>query len=183
MRCLALYILISLWITGLARAQAPGTGAVAGEVTDPSGAVVASARVSIVSEGTNSSRIASTTPEGLFRVALLSPGNYSMFVVAPGFKREVLSSISVVVAETTVVNVELKIGTTPTEIEVKGSTELAQTESSALGRVTGEKTILALPLANRVAVREHNRWTAARITRSGSGTRSAVPMILDTKLM
>src|ERR1700694_2089654 len=91
MRCLALYILISLWITGLARAQAPCTGAVAEEVTDPSVAVVASARVSIVSEGTNSSRIASTTPEGLFRVALLSPGNYSMFVVAPGFERVVVS--------------------------------------------------------------------------------------------
>jgi hypothetical protein len=39
------------------------------------------------------------------------------------------------------------------------------------------------PLASRVAVREHNRWTAVRITRSGSGTRSAVPMILDAKLM
>src|SRR6202790_3220729 len=149
MRYVALYILISLVITGFARAQAPGTGAVAGEATDPSGAVVANARVSVVSEGTNSSRLASTTPEGLFRVTLLSPGNYSIIVVAPGFERVVLSSISVAVAETTVVNVELKIGTTPTEIEVKGSTELAQTESAASGRVTGERTILALPLANR----------------------------------
>jgi hypothetical protein len=40
-----------------------------------------------------------------------------------------------------------------------------------------------LPRANLVAVREHRRWTAARITRSGNGTRSAVPMIRDTKLM
>jgi hypothetical protein len=44
-------------------------------------------------------------------------------------------------------------------------------------------SLSASPPASRVAVREHNRWTAARIKRSGSGTRSALPMILDTKLM
>ena len=46
-----------------------------------------------------------------------------------------------------------------------------------------EESLSALPLASLVAVREHNRWTAARTTRSGSGTRSAVPMILETTLM
>ena len=46
-----------------------------------------------------------------------------------------------------------------------------------------EASLSALPLASRVAVREHSRWIAARITMSGSGTRSAVPMIEETKLM
>ena len=40
-------------------------------------------------------------------------------------------------------------------------------------------SLSASPLASRVAVREHSRWIAARMTRSGSGTRSAVPMIGD----
>jgi hypothetical protein len=44
-------------------------------------------------------------------------------------------------------------------------------------------SLSALPPASRVAVREHIRSMAARITRSGSGTRSAVPMIFATKLM
>ena len=44
-------------------------------------------------------------------------------------------------------------------------------------------SLSALPLASRVAVREHSRWIAARMIRSGSGTRSAVPMMLETKLM
>ena len=46
-----------------------------------------------------------------------------------------------------------------------------------------EASLSASALASRVAVREHSRWMAARTTTSGNGTRSAVPMILDTKLM
>ena len=44
-------------------------------------------------------------------------------------------------------------------------------------------SLSALALASRVAVREHSRWIAARMMTSGSGTRSAVPIILETKLM
>ena len=44
-------------------------------------------------------------------------------------------------------------------------------------------SLSASPWASRVAVREHSRWIAARMTTSGSGTRSAVPIMLETKLM
>ena len=46
-----------------------------------------------------------------------------------------------------------------------------------------DASLSALPLASLVAVREHSRWIAARMMTSGSGTRSAVPMIVETKLM
>ena len=46
-----------------------------------------------------------------------------------------------------------------------------------------QASLSALPVASRVAVREHSRWIAARMMTSGSGTRSAVPMIVETKLM
>ena len=44
-------------------------------------------------------------------------------------------------------------------------------------------SLSALPIASRVAVREHSRWIAARMTTSGSGTRSAVTIMLETTLM
>jgi hypothetical protein len=44
-------------------------------------------------------------------------------------------------------------------------------------------SVAALPSAIRAAVREHSRWIAARMMRSGSGTHSAVPMIRETKLI
>lgn len=138
-----------LLVAGSLKAQAPGTGAFAGSVSDPSGAVVANARVSVVSEETSSSRTVSTTLEGAFRVPLLAPGNYSLFVQKAGFKEKILHSIHVVVSETAVVNVKLEVGSASVKIEVAGSPELAQAESGALGWVTDEKMIVDLPLATR----------------------------------
>ena len=102
-----------------------------------------------MNEETNLSRSLTTTSKGFFRASLLPPGNYSVTVEASNFESQIVHSIRVVVAETAVVEVSLKLGSASTEIEVNGSSELAQTEGSALGRVTDEKTIVALPLANR----------------------------------
>jgi hypothetical protein len=138
-----------LMVASFLNAQAPGTGAIAGSVYDPSGALVANARVSVTSEETNSSRTVSTTSDGAFRLPLLPPGNYSMLVEEVGFKQKILRSIHVVVSETAVVNVELEVGSDNVKIEVAGSPELVQTESAALGWVTDQKLILDLPLSSR----------------------------------
>ena len=146
---LVLWSVLPFLLAGVLSAQSPATGSVSGEVLDPSGAAVPDARVSIVNEGTNLSRSVTTTSEGFFRASLLPPGSYELTVEAPEFQRQVVHSVSVVVAETAIVEVSLKIGSAATQVEVRGSTELAQTEVSALGRVTDEKTIVALPLGNR----------------------------------
>src|SRR5215472_8717784 len=139
----------NLLTTGVLRAQSPGTGAITGEVFDPSKAVIADAQVSLLNEETNQTRRVTTNSEGFFRVPLLSPGSYSLTVEAPGFDKQIMTSIPVAVAETTPVKVDLKVGKASAKIEVIGSSELAQTEVSTLGRTTSERYITALPLANR----------------------------------
>jgi Carboxypeptidase regulatory-like domain/TonB-dependent Receptor Plug Domain/TonB dependent receptor len=141
--------LLVLFTASFLEAQAPGTGAIAGSISDPSGAVVAHARVSVISEETNSSRTVNATAEGVFRVPLLLPGNYSIVVEQAGFKQKIMHSVHVVVSETAVVDVKLEVGADTVKIEVSGASELAQTESAALGWVTDEKLIVELPLANR----------------------------------
>lgn len=120
--------------TGFLRAQAPGAGAIAGTVTDPSGAVVA-------------------TPEGGFRLSLLPPGNDSMAVAEQGFRQPTLRSIQVAVAQprlsTAIVSVRLETGRDGVKIEVPGSARLAETRSSARGWVTDQSWIVDLPLAKR----------------------------------
>jgi hypothetical protein len=143
-------VLLILLTTGLLTAQAPGTGAITGQIVDPTGAVIANAHVTAVSEETGSSRTVTTTSEGYFFVPLLQPGNYSLVVVADHFQPRTLRSIHAMVTETEVVNVALAIrAPSPTTIEVSGSPELAQTEISALGQVTDQATIVSLPLTNR----------------------------------
>ena len=130
-------------------AQTPGTGGIAGAVVDPTGAVLPNAAVHVVSQGTGWSRTTVTGADGLFRAPLLPPGEYSVVVSASGFQTKSVDSVHVVAGETTVFNVRLAVGTVASETAVVAAPEFAQTESSALGRVTDARTITALPLANR----------------------------------
>src|ERR1700683_3459672 len=82
-------------------AQAPGTGAMAGQVFDSSGAVIAGAHVSIVDDATGVARDVVTNEQGAFRSTSLPPGSYSVTVEVSGFQRELVHQITVVVTETT----------------------------------------------------------------------------------
>lgn len=149
-RVFACWIVFGFLSSAILLAQAPGTGAISGSVTDPSGAVLSHARINVTSEETGSARGAHTTAEGLFRVALLPPGDYSVEVSANGFQSKKVRSIHVTVTEVAVVNIRLEVGTaSSTKIEVHGSPSLAQVESASLGRVTDQNTLVSLPLANR----------------------------------
>jgi hypothetical protein len=75
------------------RAQAPGTGAITGKVHDPSGLVVANAAVSAVNESTDVTRTVATNSAGVFTMALLLPGPYSVSVNYPGFAENALHSV------------------------------------------------------------------------------------------
>jgi hypothetical protein len=121
---------VAVLARGFLRAQAPGAGAIAGTVTDPSGAVVA-------------------TPEGGFRLSLPPPGNDSMAVEQEGCKPPTLRSIHDAVSATAIDNVRLETGRDAVKIEVPGSAQLAETGSSAGGWVTDQSWIVDLPLANR----------------------------------
>ena len=66
-------VTILLLASSSLHAQSPGTGAIAGIVADPSGAVLTKATVLVISDETHVSRSVSTSPEGEFRVALLPP--------------------------------------------------------------------------------------------------------------
>jgi hypothetical protein len=150
--CGASWLLLTALVVLLpasASAQAPGTGAIAGKVLDSSGAVVPGAHVSVIDDGTGVARDVVSNEQGAFRSTSLSPGSYSVTVEVPGFQREVVHQINVVVTETTPVVVHLKLGATSSDVTVTASTGLAQTLTAALGWVTDEHTIESLPLANR----------------------------------
>src|ERR1700726_1005106 len=75
------------------------TGAIAGTVSDPSGALVPRAAVVINSEGTGEKRDLATDVEGNFSVQFLTPGNYDVTVRAPGFDPLILKSVQVQITE------------------------------------------------------------------------------------
>lgn len=149
LRCCATVIALLSVLTSFAHAQAPGTGAIRGTVYDTSSSIIQNASVTLVSESTGGTRTASTDASGSFSFSLLTPGSYSVTVESSGFAAKTATSVSVVVSETRVVDFHLSVASAATNVYVSPSVELAQTESSTLGRAVDEETIQALPLSNR----------------------------------
>ena len=130
-------------------AQAPGTGAVKGSIYDPAGSTVQQAHVVLKSESTDAIRVGLSDGAGAFAFTLLSPGTYTVSVEATGFAKKSTQGIQVVVAETSVVDLHLTVESVGTTITVGPDVELAQSETSTLGRAVDHETIEALPLSNR----------------------------------
>ena len=95
---ITLAALLCAAIPALLRAQA-GSGELTGEVRDPSGAVVAGARVSLTQDDTNLTFASATSDGGIYSFSALKPGLYELAVEATGFKRFVRQQIRVVTAE------------------------------------------------------------------------------------
>jgi len=129
--------------------QTPGTGAISGVVYDPSNRVIANAEVLAVNEATQASRSVNTTAEGVFRFPLLPPGSYTVTVTAAGFAPRVSKSVPVTVSETSSLSVTLTVTQASANVVVEGGAEMAELESSTLGRAVEQEAIQSLPLANR----------------------------------
>jgi hypothetical protein len=130
-------------------AQSAGTGALAGTITDPSGAVVPGVNVTATNTETNQSRTTTTSTDGSYKFTLLPPGNYRIRFTATGFKSEEVPSVTVVVTETPVLNRTLEVGTQAEQVVVEATVTILQTQDSTLGTVVGNQTMTALPLTNR----------------------------------
>src|SRR5690349_20838991 len=85
-------------------AQSAGTGAVTGTVRDASGGVIPGVMVTLTSADTNQTRTTITAEEGGYRFALLPPGNCGVRFSLPEFKTSEVSSVTVRVTETVVVD-------------------------------------------------------------------------------
>src|SRR6202008_2206436 len=68
---------------------------------------------------------------------------------APGFETAIDNSVAVVAGETTTLELKMNVGKANDTVEVSGAADLAQTETSTLGRAIDEEAIQSLPLANR----------------------------------
>lgn len=138
--------LFLLFLTALAFSQGTQSGAIAGSVTDPSGAVVGATTVTIVNDATkNIERTVVTTGDGLFSATLLPPGKYTVTIKAPGFKSH-SEKVEVLLTQTTRLNVKLEVGAVSETVEVTATANRVNTESATTGQPIDAATMSALPL-------------------------------------
>ena len=129
-------------------AQDP-SGAIEGAVTDPSGAVVPAARVTVRNAGTGLARETVSGPDGFYRVLALPVGAYVLGVESAKFAKFEQQPIQVNVNQTVRVDVKLATASVSESVTVSGHVQLVDASSTSLGRVVTGREIVDLPLNGR----------------------------------
>ena len=124
-------------------------GSIVGAITDPSGARVSGAQVTLTNRETNQSTRVTSNDAGDYKADLLRIGTYSIAVEKQGFQRAVESAVEIVVNQAARVDFALRIGSVSQTAEVSAAAPLLETESSSLGTVETQRRISSLPLNGR----------------------------------
>src|SRR5215469_13579465 len=165
--------------SGIASAQT--SGSISGAVSDPSGAVVASAPIVVTNTATNVSRSTTTDSAGIYTVPDLVPGPYSVRVNMAGFQ-PMTTNVSVQVQQAVRVDFALVVGQASQTIEVSSTAAALDTENGTVGTVIENQRINDLPLNGRdyfqlVALSPNVTYgfaPAAQASSREGGTRSTI---------
>ena len=118
----------------------------AGTITDPSGGVVANAKVTITETSTGQVYSILTNSLGEFVRPALKASTYAVSVSAPGFKTTEQKDIVLTPGERTGISLTLTVGDVGQTVEVSASAQLLQTESTQVGAALDSKTVTDVPL-------------------------------------
>lgn len=142
-----IFVIILSLVAGLS-AQT-NQGRITGRVTDPTGAILPNAKVTITNTETGVARVLTTSDAGDFFAPNLPPGVYSVSAEAQGFQKMVRSSVRLEVASAVRLDFAMKPGAVAETIEVTGQQELINTVSDTLGGTLTNQAINELPLQGR----------------------------------
>jgi hypothetical protein len=147
-RRIARALLFSLALPLAAAAQLY-TGSVTGVVTDPSGASVPGAKVTLIDQNKGFAFKAETDSSGRYLFRSIAPGNYNLTIEAANFQKETLDSIKLDVSQNISLDITLKVGAANESVEVHADTVHLQTEDAVTGQVVNRRFVNDLPLVDR----------------------------------
>src|SRR5215470_525078 len=133
---------------GLMAQSTVSTGSIVGTVTDPSGAVLSGAKVSITNTATNQTIETTSNSAGAYNSGALGPGTYKVQVTQKGFNT-VSTTTMVLVGNTATVNARMTLGQETTTIEVQASSIQVNTEQATVQGVLNATQIENLPVNGR----------------------------------
>ena len=142
-----LALLIGLFSAGSANAQVTGA-TLSGTITDPSGAAVAGAQISIKNTATGNTTDDTSDSNGFYSAPNLVPAPYEVRVTAAGFSTTV-STVTLSVGAQQTLNVGMKVGQTSQTVEVTAAAPQIDLSSSALTGQVEAETVRELPLNGR----------------------------------
>jgi hypothetical protein len=145
-RILFLIVVLSFSHTGLAQIT---TGTIAGRVTDPSKAVIAQAKVTVINAGTNVRYEKLTDGTGSYTIPSLPPGSYRIEVEKTGFRSIIKPDVVLHIQDALVINFEMALGSVAETVTVSTDESLIEPTKVEVSRVIELQQIEALPNIGR----------------------------------
>src|SRR5258708_7246916 len=139
------FLLICLLVALSAAAQNI-TGTLQGTVTDPQGAAVPNAQVSIKNVATGEARTVTASSQGFYTAPELPVGTYDVTIKQPNFKTFISKHVELDASTTTTVNAVLQVGSVNEEVTVLASAIQVETNTGAVGNVVEGNEGRELPL-------------------------------------
>jgi len=144
--CLALFSVLLLAFAAVAQIQ---NGQFSGTVTDPSGAAIPNAKVTVTNTATNLSVSTTTNQTGNFAVKELPPGTYKMTAEASGFRTVTNTNVTLNAGTEQRVDFKMTLGQAQEVVEVTSQASAVNTEEAKLATTISSTQIAALPLNGR----------------------------------
>ena len=141
--CAFVCLLVAL-STNVAMSQSLTSGDITGIVTDPSGAAISNAEVTLKNNATGATQTHATNGQGSYRFSLLSPGAYTVSVSASTFQTS-QQIASVTVGQTTTLNVQVQLSSAVETVEVNGGGDVVQSQSADLTTSFSAEQIAQVP--------------------------------------
>ena len=153
MRRLSLAVRVALLMFGIAAlsilVQAQYRAELRGTVTDPQGAVVAGATVTLVDTDTNHTSVSTSDANGTYNFNSLAPDPYRLTVERSGFMKQVLEHVVIIPEQLNALDLHLEVGQVQTTVTVSDTTRALDTETATLSATITSNQIQHMPSFNR----------------------------------
>jgi hypothetical protein len=129
--------------------QAQFRGSLRGTVTDPQGAAVSGAKVTLVNTDTNFTLVSISDANGLYQFNALPAAPYRLTIEAQGFEQKVIAHVQIIPDQPSALDVKLEVGQVSQSITVSGTTEALDTETANVSGTVSSNQIQHLPSFGR----------------------------------
>ncbi|WP_221312591.1 TonB-dependent receptor [Granulicella aggregans] len=122
---------------------------VSGTVSDPTGAVVVDAAITLTNIDTAAARTGATNKQGVYQFSQVAPGNYSITADSAGFGKATIAKVQLLVNTPSTFDITLQSASSEVVVDVTSSASQVNTSDASLGNVISTKPIVQLPLEGR----------------------------------
>ncbi|MGA2855734.1 MAG: carboxypeptidase regulatory-like domain-containing protein [Candidatus Sulfotelmatobacter sp.] len=143
--------LVAVFFPGLSQAQ-EATARITGTVSDPTGAVIPGAQITVTNTATQAGREAASDRDGYYQVLALPIGSYRVTAVHQGFRTVVSSEYKLLINQALRVDIKMEVGSASERVDVGAEAAPVETVNATLGQSVTGRTLINMPLNGRDAL-------------------------------